>query len=131
VEDPDGPCRMVLARCSGTSYPGSTRGLFDRNPATFADNIDRFIQHGSIPDGPSPAFSMPAFGDSHALTQPQVANIEAYLLRLNGVDRAAIVAPGIRPRPFFWGALATFGGICGVLALLWRRRGSSGSTASR
>ena len=75
-------------------------GLYSDDPATFAQKIDVFIQHG-IPNregGPN----MPAFGDLHGLTQAQIADIEAYVMHLNGVDRAKILNPGIEPKDFFW-----------------------------
>jgi mono/diheme cytochrome c family protein len=62
--------------------------LFNKDPQVFANNIDPFLQHGSTPDGPDPTLKMPAFGDAHTLTQPQIADLEAYVLQLNGVDRA-------------------------------------------
>ena len=34
-----------------------------------------------------------AYGDSYTLTQPEIANIEAYILDLNSVNRAQIKAP--------------------------------------
>jgi mono/diheme cytochrome c family protein len=61
--------------------------LADKNPAAFAANIDRFIQHGSIPDGPDPALFMPDWGDSRSLSQQEIASVEAYIMRLNGVKR--------------------------------------------
>jgi ubiquinol-cytochrome c reductase cytochrome b subunit len=70
------------------------------DPAVFAANIDRFIQHGSVPAGPHPEFKMPDFGDSNSLTQQAIAQIEAYVLSLNGVDRARIMHPGIPPKIF-------------------------------
>ena len=45
---------------------------------------------------------MPAFGDSNSLTQQEIANIEAYVMLLNKVDRAALINPGMQPRHFFW-----------------------------
>lgn len=77
------------------------RELFNAQPAGFAETIDRLIQHGSTPPGPHPAISMPAWGDTHALTQQEIANIEAYILKLNGVDRAALINPGVKPLNFF------------------------------
>ncbi len=49
----------------------------------FAANIDRFIEHGSVPSGPSPLIMMPAFGDGHLLTSQQIADLIAYLMALN------------------------------------------------
>jgi ubiquinol-cytochrome c reductase cytochrome b subunit len=91
--------------------------LFDEDPDVFAENIDRFIQHGSVPAGPHPVLQMPNFGDSHSLTQQQISQIEAYVLSLNGVDRALIRKPGLAP-PVFFGLVA------GVLAMAWIAAGT-------
>jgi ubiquinol-cytochrome c reductase cytochrome b subunit len=96
----------------GVSNPGSaseeipplnpiSKRLFSNNPITFAENIDRYIQHGAKPKGPHPEKVMPAFGDGLKLTQQMMAEIEAYILKLNGVNRAAIIYPGIAPVAFF------------------------------
>ena len=77
------------------------RELFSEDPKMFAENIDRYIQHGSIPPGPNPQFHMIAFGDDHTLTQQQIANVEAYILHLNGVNRAQLINPGMQPARFF------------------------------
>lgn len=61
--------------------------LAGKTPAAFAANIDRIIQHGSIPDGRNPALFMPNWGDSRALSQKEIADVEAYVMRLNGVRR--------------------------------------------
>jgi mono/diheme cytochrome c family protein len=61
--------------------------LASKTPSAFAANIDRYIQHGSIPDGPNPALFMPNWGDSRALSQKEIADVEAYVMRLNGVIR--------------------------------------------
>jgi mono/diheme cytochrome c family protein len=61
--------------------------LADNDPAVFAANIDRFLQHGSVPDGSNPELFMPDWGDSRTLTQKQIADLEAYVMRLNGVTR--------------------------------------------
>lgn len=61
--------------------------LASKTPSVFAANIDRFIQHGSIPDGAKPELFMPDWGDSHALTQREIADVEAYVMRLNGIRR--------------------------------------------
>ncbi|MCL4529384.1 MAG: c-type cytochrome [Chloroflexi bacterium] len=60
---------------------------------TFAFNIDLFVQHGSTPSGPSPTFSMPAWGDSGKLTQQQIADVIAYIISLNPVSPSATEAP--------------------------------------
>ncbi|MCL5097858.1 MAG: c-type cytochrome [Candidatus Omnitrophica bacterium] len=103
----------------GIPNPGSTSGqvpplapiarlLFSEDPLKFAENIDPFIQHGARPAGPSPALRMPAFGSTRALTQQEIANIEAYIMKLNGVNRAEIVNPGVRPIWFVGGTVAVF-----------------------
>lgn len=84
------------------------RHLFSKNAQVFADQIDRIIQHGSIPAGPNPVLHMLPFGDDHTLTQAQIANVEAYVMKLNGVNRAQLVHPGISPRLFFWLVVAVF-----------------------
>ena len=61
--------------------------LADKNPAAFAAHIDRFIQHGSIPEGSDPELFMPDWGDSRSLSQKEIASVEAYIMRLNGVKR--------------------------------------------
>ncbi len=76
------------------------RNIFNKDSATFTQHIDIFIQHG-VPNtqgGPN----MPSFGDSHALTQAQIADLESYVLSLNGVDRTKIINPGIEPKEFFF-----------------------------
>jgi mono/diheme cytochrome c family protein len=61
--------------------------MANKNPSVFAANIDRYIQHGSVPDGPDPRLFMPNWGDSNVLPQQDIADMEAYILRLNGVER--------------------------------------------
>lgn len=78
------------------------RELFSKNPEEFAENIDKFIQHGSTPSGPNTQLKMPAFGDTNSLTQQQIANVEAYVLRLNGVTRSELINPGITPKRSFF-----------------------------
>lgn len=56
------------------------------DPAAFAREIDLFVQHGSRPSGDSPALSMPPWGDQGKLTQQQIADVEAYVMQLNGVS---------------------------------------------
>jgi hypothetical protein len=93
------------------------RSVYNANPQLFAEHIDQFIQHG-IPNtqgGPN----MPAFGDSHALTQAQIADIEAYILSLNGVDRTMIVNPGIEPKEFFYMLVWITSVIIMLAALYW------------
>lgn len=108
---------MNCASCHGPAgavkvpNPGSTDGfvpvlqpidrkLYDESPQKFASAIDLIIQHGSRPDGPHPALIMPAFGATRALTQAEIAHLEAYILELNGVQRGKILRPGMQPTTF-------------------------------
>ncbi len=50
---------------------------------TFATNLDLFVEHGSVPDGPAPQIAMPSFGDSKLLEPQQIADIIAYVISLN------------------------------------------------
>jgi mono/diheme cytochrome c family protein len=59
--------------------------LADKDPSVFAANIDRFIQHGSMPTGSNPILFMPNWAAK--LSQQDIANLEAYILHLNGVAR--------------------------------------------
>jgi ubiquinol-cytochrome c reductase cytochrome b subunit len=92
--------------------------LLNKDPQTFADNIDRIIQHGSRPEGPNPALQMLPFGDSNSLNQQTIANVEAYILWLNGVDRAKLVHPGLQPPLFFWLVVGIFVIVIGGLWVL-------------
>ncbi len=78
----------------GNPNPGSTDGTIPPvNPidptlkssdyATFAGNLDLFLEHGSTPEGTSPTFSMPAWGDKKLLTPQQIADAIAYVISLN------------------------------------------------
>ncbi len=78
------------------------RKLYNADPAVFAATIDKIMQHGSMPSGPHPALHMPAWGDTRSLTQQEISNLEAYILKLNGSDRGKIVDPGMEPRTFFF-----------------------------
>jgi ubiquinol-cytochrome c reductase cytochrome b subunit len=90
------------------------------DPQAFASNIDDIIQSGSISDG---QVLMPAFGVSSTLTQAQIADIEAYVEKLNGVDRAKVLSPGVDPKLFFWVTLVTFALVdAATLFGLWRLR---------
>jgi ubiquinol-cytochrome c reductase cytochrome b subunit len=97
--------------------------LFNKDPQAFVDNIDRIIQHGSRPEGPNPALQMLPFGDSDSLNQQTISNIEAYILWLNGVDRAKLVRPGLQPHLFFWLVLIVFAVVIGSLWTLKRIKG--------
>ena len=74
--------------------------LFNADPVTFVRNLDPVLQHGGRNKSGGPI--MPDFGDTHELTQAQIADIEAYVLHLNGVERTQIVNPGVEPRMFFY-----------------------------
>jgi ubiquinol-cytochrome c reductase cytochrome b subunit len=116
----------------GLSNPGSNSGeipplnpisygLFSKNPITFAENIDRYIQHGAIPKGPNPQQTMPAFGDNLKLTQQMIAEIEAYILELNNINRAEIIYPGIRPYVFFAMTIGGYAIAVLIIIILWMR----------
>jgi len=111
--------KMECASCHGSNgtdkvpNPGSDEGtvpalnpidkeLFSKDPKEFAGDIGKFIQHGSTPEGHNPQLRMPAFGDTNSLTQQQIANAEAYILQLNGVNRAQLENPALPPRRFFF-----------------------------
>jgi mono/diheme cytochrome c family protein len=140
----DGSCQSCHGKNAkgGLANPGSTAGkvpplvpialrLFNRDPLLFAENIDRFVQLGSIPAGPAPMLRMPAFGATRALTQEQLANIEAYVLTANGVDRAKILEAGILPRTFAKWTTALFGLAFLLVGMAWiknRKPGSADTT---
>lgn len=104
--------------------------IFRKDPKAFAAAIDRFIQHGSRPEGRAPTLSMLPFGDSNALTQQQIADIEAYVLRLNDVERTQIYHSGLRPDAFFWITVVVFVLMALGVAGLWSRRADQ-ATATR
>jgi mono/diheme cytochrome c family protein len=83
----------------GIPNPGSDDGIVpelnpidptiaNRDSKVFAANVDLFIEHGSVPDGPSPVIMMPSFGDSKMLTEQEMADLIAYVMSLNGVQEA-------------------------------------------
>jgi ubiquinol-cytochrome c reductase cytochrome b subunit len=122
----------------GVSNPGSLDGtvpplnpidreIFSGNPEIFAENIDRYIQHGSKPEGPNPQKTMPAFGDGLKLTQQMIAEIEAYILKLNGVDRAAVIYPGVAPVAFFGMTLGGYAIAVFIILMLGTKLDKSGS----
>ncbi len=55
------------------------------DPAIFAADLDLFLQHGSRPSGDNPKQSMPAWGDTKKLSQQDIADVEAYVMSMNGV----------------------------------------------
>jgi mono/diheme cytochrome c family protein len=83
----------------GVPNPGSEDGsvpplnpidptIVNSDYATFATNVDLFIEHGSVPEGEGPQIMMPSFGDWGMLSDAQIADLIAYVLHLNGVDKA-------------------------------------------
>jgi len=83
--------------------------LFSKEAPTFTNNVDPYIQHGSRPVGPNPSLHMLPFGDDGSLTQQRIANVETYILSLNGVNRTQLIHPGLEPSYFFWLVLIVFG----------------------
>jgi mono/diheme cytochrome c family protein len=92
----------------GVANPGSTDGtvpplnpidptIANADPKVFASNVDLFVEHGSTPDGPSPTFSMPAWGDKKALTPQQIADVIAYVISLNPVSSVTPTAQAAQP----------------------------------
>jgi ubiquinol-cytochrome c reductase cytochrome b subunit len=84
------------------------KSLYSKDPQTFTNNIDRIIQNGSIPKGPDPQLHMEDYGNSHALTQQEIANIEAYILNLNGINRAEIHITSFSPKEYYKIIAGTF-----------------------
>jgi ubiquinol-cytochrome c reductase cytochrome b subunit len=130
--------RLYCASCHGSEgkggvpNPGAAGGvipplnpidrkLFSSDPRAFATNIDRILQHGSIPKGPMPEKKMLVFGMTNSLTQEEIADLEAYILERNGVDRAQVPHPGIPPKMFFSLTLAALALAAAVLGGLWAR----------
>jgi len=98
------------------------------NVQAFVDNIDALLQNGSspdaTPDGADPKYKMPSFGNTYALTQAQISDVEAYVVQINGAQRATIAHPGVDPKTYAWWTLAGFvvvGFVSGT-ALLTRRK---------
>jgi hypothetical protein len=63
---------------------------------------------------------MPSFGNTYAMTQQQIANVEAYMLQINGVPRATIENPGVEPKKYAWWTLGGFVlvAVIGAIALV-------------
>ncbi len=96
------------------------RALFSRSPVQFAENIDRFIQHGSVKTVPAASLTMFDYGDSYTLTQPQIANIEAYILSINHINRAEIDSPdsaGI----FFYVTFFIYAVVVLLIIIFWQK----------
>jgi mono/diheme cytochrome c family protein len=88
----------------GVANPGSDDGtvpalnpidtsLMDTDPYVYACNLDLFIEHGSVPSGPSPQQTMVPWGDEAKLTPQQIADVIAYVISLNPVAAATAAAP--------------------------------------
>ncbi|SRR5581483_7901272 len=78
----------------GNPNPGSNDGtipslnpvdpsMVSKDYKTFATNIDLFIEHGSVPGGLYPVYTMPAWGDSGTLKPQEIADVIAYIISLN------------------------------------------------
>ncbi len=78
----------------GMPNPGSADGtvpplnpiddtIANKDPKTFATNVDLFVEHGSKPEGANPSLQMPAWGDTKALSPQQIADVIAYIISLN------------------------------------------------
>ncbi len=87
------PCHGAQGK-GGIPNPGSSDGtvpplnpidktMVSKDAKVFAYNIDLFIQNGSTPEGPDPAIKMPAWGATKLLSQQQIADVIAYVIRLN------------------------------------------------
>ena len=78
----------------------------------FIDGVDGYVQNGSspdaTPDGADPKYKMPSFGNTFAMSQAQVADVEAYVLELNGTQRVTISRPGVDPKTYAWWTLGGF-----------------------
>ena len=96
------------------------KALFSKSPNQFAENIDRFIQHGFMKADPPTSLTMFDYGDSYTLTQPQIANIEAYILSINHVNRAEIKSPG-SARVFFYVTVIIYLVIILLIIIYWQR----------
>jgi mono/diheme cytochrome c family protein len=101
------------------------RKYFSADPGEFATNIDRVLQHGAIPKGPLPEKSMLTFGTTHSLSQEEIADLEAYILSLNGVERAQMKHAGIPPETWFLVVICAFAlaaaGLVGIRAFRFRK----------
>lgn len=120
------PCHGADA-AGGMPNPGSALGkvpalhpisaqLRSAEPLRFATNLDRVLQNGIVSGG---AINMPAFGDTSTLAQAEIADIIAYIMQLNGVDRAQLERPGIAPKTYFWLATGVSVAAGLLLAVAW------------
>ena len=104
-----------------------TKDLFSKDPLAFVRNIDIVIQNGATPKGPHPFKNMPAYGKTNTMTQQEIAEVEAYIMSLNGVDRGQLINPGMNPKKYFVIVLAVFV-LVGVLATFLKRGRGKGSS---
>ena len=85
---------------TGVSNPGSDDGtvpvlnpiddtLKSADHYVFVCNLDLFLEHGSVPSGPSPAQTMVPWGDQAKLSPQQIADVIEYVISLNPVATAA------------------------------------------
>jgi len=101
--DPQSGAQLFVDNCqkchgpngaTGVDNPGSDDGtvpalnpidetLISSDPQVYAYNLDLFIEHGSVPEGPNPKETMPAWGDEAKLTPQQIADLIAYVESLN------------------------------------------------
>jgi mono/diheme cytochrome c family protein len=93
----------------------------------FVDQMDVFLQNGSspdaTPDGADPMYKMPSFGNTFAMSQPQIADVEAYVVQLNGAQRVALAHPDA-PKTYAWWTLGGFFvvAVVGGIALVGGRK---------
>jgi mono/diheme cytochrome c family protein len=57
--------------------------IVDPDMKKFFNNVDLFVEHGSVPGGDSPLLIMPNFGDGKLLTPQQIADIIVYVIQIN------------------------------------------------
>ncbi len=67
--------------------------LVDNDLKVFACNLDLFLEHGSVPSGPSPKETMQPWGDEKLLPPQQIADVISYVMSLNGASPTATPAP--------------------------------------
>jgi mono/diheme cytochrome c family protein len=79
----------------GLPNPGSDDGsvpvlnpidpeIANSDAQVFAQNVDGYLESGSLPEGSGPLLLMPPFGQRQMLSQQQIADLIAYVLKLNG-----------------------------------------------
>jgi mono/diheme cytochrome c family protein len=98
----------------------------------FVDNMDVYLQDGSspdaTPDGADPKYKMPSFGNTFQMTQAQIADVEAYVVQINGAQRATIAPHGPAPKTYAWWTLGGFLVVAvasGVALIGGKKRGRS------